>query len=72
MNIYAKHQILPVYIHTQPWSWKAVLLYVSMGFKLQKTDTFSHYENEYEKAMIELGKILTAEQYEQLKQSSEE
>jgi len=41
-------------------------------FKLQKTDAFSHYENEYEKAMIELGKILTAEQYELLKQSSEE
>ena len=72
MNIYAKRQVLPVYIHTQPWSWKAVLLYVSMGFKLQKTDAFSLYENEYEKAMIELGKILTAEQYERLKQSSEE
>ena len=72
MNIYAKQQSLPVYIHTQPWSWKAVLLYISLGFKLQKTDTFSHYENEYEKAMIELGKIVTAEQYELMKQSSEE
>ena len=70
MNIYAKHQRLPVYIHTQPWSWKAVLLYISLGFKLQKTDTFSHYENEYEKAMIELRKIVTTEQYELLKHSS--
>lgn len=51
---------------------KAILLYTSLGFKLQKTDAFSHYENEYEKAMIELGKIVTAEQYELLKQSSEE
>ncbi len=72
MNVYAERQGLPVYIHTQPWSWKAILLYVSLGFKLQKTDTFSHYENEYEKAIIELGKIVTAEQYELLKQSSEE
>lgn len=72
MNIYARHQGLPVYIHTQPWSWKAILLYTSLGFKLQKTDTFSHYENEYEKAMTELGKIVTAEQYERLKQLSEE
>ena len=72
MNIYAKRGALPVYIHTQPWSWKAILLYTSLGFKLQKTDAFSHYENEYEKAMIELGKIVTAEQYELLKQSSEE
>jgi hypothetical protein len=52
MNIYAERQGLPVYIHTQPWSWKAILLYISLGFKLQKTDTFSYYENEYEKAMI--------------------
>ena len=72
MNIYVGHGALPVYIHTQPWSWKAILLYTSLGFKLQKTDAFSHYENEYEKAMIELGKIVTAEQYELLKQSSEE
>ena len=72
MNIYAKRGALPVYIHTQAWSWKAILLSTSLGFKLQKTDAFSHYENEYEKAMIELGKIVTAEQYELLKQSSEE
>ena len=72
MNIYAKRQGLPVYIHTQPWSWKAILLYISLGFKLQKTDTFSHYENEYEKAMNELRKIVTAEQFELLKRSSEE
>ena len=71
MNIYAERQDLPVYIHTQPWSWKAILLYISLGFKLQKTVSFSHYENEYEKAMIELGKIVTAEQYKLLKQSSE-
>ena len=71
MNIYAEHGAFPVYIHTQPWSWKAILLYNSMGFKLQKTDTFSHYENEYEKAMFELKKIVTKEQYEQLQLSSE-
>jgi len=35
-------------------------------------NTFSHYENEYEKAMTELGKIVTAEQYERLKQLSQE
>ena len=46
MNIYAERGNLPVYIHTQPWSWKAILLYASLGFRLQKTDTFSHYKNE--------------------------
>ena len=71
MNIYAERGALPVYIHTQPWSWKAILLYLSLGFRLQKTDTFSHYVNEYGKAMSELGKIVPEEQYKLLLQSSE-
>ncbi len=72
MNIFAGRNAFPVYIHTQPWSWKAILLYLSLGFKIQKTDTFSHYENEYEKAMTELRKIMTQEQYRLLQQSAEE
>ncbi|MBO4927393.1 MAG: GNAT family N-acetyltransferase [Clostridiales bacterium] len=72
MNIYDRRGELPVYIHTQPWSWKAILLYHSLGFRLQKTDTFSHYENEYVKAMAELRKIVSEEQYDLLQQSSEE
>ena len=72
MNIYEQREALPVYIHTQPWSWKAILLYLSLGFRLQKADTFSHYDNEYEKAMSELKKILTEEQYKILQQSSED
>ncbi len=54
-----------MYLDSDNWN-------TSLGFKLQKTDAFSNYENEYEKAMAELRIILTAEQYEQLKQSSEE
>ena len=72
MNIYAERDALPVYIHTQPWSWKAILLYISLGFRLQKADTFSHYENEYDKAMAELKKIVSDEQYELLLQLSED
>lgn len=72
MNIFAEHDAFPVYIHTQPWSWKAILLYISLGFKLQKTDTFSHYENEYDKAIATLGKIVTNGQYGLMLQSAEE
>ena len=72
MNIYAGQGAFPVYIHTQPWSWKAILLYLSLGFKLQKTDTFSNYVNEYEKALSELGRVLTEEQFAILQNSSEE
>lgn len=71
MNIFEKQEKLPVYIHTQPWSWKAIFLYLSLGFKLQKTDTFSNYENEYYQAMTELKQIVTAKQFELLQELSE-
>lgn len=54
----------PVYIHTQPWSYIAILLYMRLGFKLQMSDTFSHYENQYTQAMDTLKKILPATQYD--------
>lgn len=42
------------------------MLYISLGFKIQNEDTFSNYENQYEKAMDELKKVLTKEQYEKI------
>ena len=71
MNIYENKKQFPVYIHTQPWSWKAIFLYLSLGFRLQKVDTFSHYENEYDKAMGALRKIVSDEQYAILQELSE-
>ena len=54
---------LPVYLHTQPWSWKAILLYIKLGFKLQPKDSFYTYENQYAQAMDVLKSIVTPEQY---------
>jgi ribosomal protein S18 acetylase RimI-like enzyme len=71
MNIFEKQGNFPVYIHTQPWSWKAIFLYLSIGFKLQKKDTFSHYENEYDKAMSELKKVVTQEEFDVLRELSD-
>ncbi len=71
MNIFKEQKNLPVYIHTQPWSWKAIFLYLSIGFKLQKTDMFSHYENEYHKAMTALKRVVTSKQFELLQEQSE-
>jgi len=71
MNLFEKQGNFPVYIHTQPWSWKAIFLYLSLGFKLQQTDTFSHYVNEYWEAIAELKKIVTVEQFLFLQESSE-
>lgn len=63
MQLFVSKHELPVYIHTQPWSYKAILLYIAQGFRLQRTDTFSYYENQFEKAMKTLKGILTREQY---------
>lgn len=63
INRFYLHNQKPIYIHTQPWSWKAVLLYISLGFRLQKTDTFASYSNQYNKAMEILKSILTPKQY---------
>ncbi len=61
----------PVYIHTQPWSWKAILLYLSMGFRLQRKDTFSGYENQYEDGIKVLGSILDDDQMSFIMENTE-
>lgn len=66
MDIFAARDKFPVYIHTQPWSWKAILLYLSLGFRIQKTDSFSDYTNQYDQAMTALKAILSEEQYKML------
>ena len=71
MNIFEEQGQFPVYIHTQPWSWKAIFLYLSLGFKLQMTDTFSHYTNEYHQAMNTLKGIVDEKQFCLLTQLSE-
>lgn len=72
MKVFQEKNEFPVYIHTQPWSYVAILLYVRQGFKLQMTDTFSHYENQYAQAMDTLKKILTVPQYDELISNSVE
>ena len=71
LDIFSEYDETPIYIHTQPWSYKAILLYIKLGFKIQKTDTFSHYENQYKKAMKTLEKLLSENQFNQIILSSE-
>lgn len=72
MNWYLEAGELPVYLHTQPWSHKAILLYVKNGFRIQRTDTFSHYENQYADAMKTLQDILSPQDYAALLHASED
>ncbi len=72
MDIFAARGDFPVYVHTQPWSWKAIMLYLSLGFRIRKTDTFSHYANEYADAMRTLKTVLPEADYAALLASAEE
>lgn len=70
LKVFQELNEFPVYIHTQPWSYIAILLYVRLRFKLQKTDTFFHYENQYVQSMNVLKGILTDQQYKELVENS--
>ena len=70
LGIFQERNEFPVYIHTQPWSYIAILLYIRLGFQLQKTDTFSHYENQYVQSMNVLKHLLTDQRYKELLISS--
>ena len=72
MNRFYLRSQKPIYIHTQPWSWKAIFLYVSLGFRLQKKDTFAAYINQYDDAMKTLKGFLSADQYHILELASDD
>lgn len=66
MNIFMKNGELPVYLHTQPWSYKAIKLYLDFGFYATKNETFSDFENEYNDSVTVLKNYLTEQYYEKL------
>ncbi len=66
LQIFSENKENTIYIHTQPWSYKAIILYVRQGFKIQKSNSFSDYENQFDLAIHTLEKILTQEQYDEL------
>lgn len=63
LRLYQDRDAFPVYLHTQPWSYAAALLYVRLGFRLQRTDTFSGYENQCGQALEVLRTILPAAEH---------
>ena len=70
LNLFAKLNESPVYLHTQPWSYKAVRLYDSVGFKMVKGKTPLRCENQYEQAMATLDMLLTQEECSRLRRNA--
>lgn len=71
MQIFCQNNEFPVYIHTQPWSYRAILLYMKQGFRLQSVDTFAHYENQFQQAKRVLKDILPESDYHRLIQRTD-
>ena len=55
-----------IYLHTQPWSYRAIKLYNDFGFCMSRYDVYGTAVNEYEEAMEILGKYMSEEAYEKL------
>lgn len=66
LSLYADWEAFPVYLHTQPWSYRAVGLYSRAGFHLLKSDSFSDYQNQTEQALEVLRPLLSKEAFDKL------
>ena len=61
-----------IYLHTQPWSYRAIKLYNDFGFCMSRNDVYGTAVNEYEEAMQILERCMSEEAYEKLIQTSVE
>lgn len=58
--------LLPIYLHTQPWSYTAIGIYSEVGFKLLKMDSFRGYKNQTKEALPVLEKHMARDKYTKL------
>ncbi|WP_255037474.1 GNAT family N-acetyltransferase [Lacihabitans soyangensis] len=56
----------PIYLHTQPGSFRAVKLYADFGFKLLKGGQIGHRPNELEKCLPILREFIPKKDFEKL------
>ena len=61
-----KENDFPVFLHTQPGSYRAIGLYSSFGFKVITDEKIGNRTNDYKKALDYLKKKMTKETFENL------
>lgn len=59
----------PVWLHTQPWSYKAIWLYYQAGFRITSNDLLQSFPNRFEKAMPVLETLIPEEKMKLLRES---
>lgn len=57
----------PVFLHTQPGSFRAIGLYSSLGFKIVTNKTIGYRENNYEECLPILKQFMNVESFNNLK-----
>ena len=57
----------PVYLHTQPSSYRAIKLYTDFGFEILVDDVIGRRKNEYKEAFPYLKQCMPLEFYQQLR-----
>lgn len=59
----------PVWLHTQPWSYKAIWLYYQAGFRITSNDLLQRFPNRYAEAMPVLETLIPEEKMKCLQES---
>lgn len=57
---------LPIYLHTQPWSYTAIGIYSRCGFRMLRDESFRGYENQSAQALQILKNLMKKEDYNRL------
>jgi GNAT superfamily N-acetyltransferase len=50
-----------IFLHTQTWSYKAIKLYMNAGFRIEPTEVFASYKNDYREAIPILERFIPLE-----------
>ena len=58
VNRYCQLREAPIWLHTQPWSYKAVWLYFQAGFRITAKDQFQTFNNRFTEAMPVLETLI--------------
>ena len=60
---FSERRALPIYLHTQPWSYRAIGIYSKEGFRILRKDSFREYDNHCDQAITILKTYMKEQNY---------
>ena len=67
INRYIKLGAKRVYLHTQPWSYKAIWLYHQVGFRISRSADLQTFGNDCDEALEILETLIPADKMKQIR-----